>query len=92
AVRPFVNLGPSLSYHLMYYSISKINNKFSNSEAASPDKTYMNVMDFGFNVGAGCNFSSFMLEVRYGIGFSNVFKDVTSKNRVLSFSLGYLIP
>lgn len=90
--RPFFNLGPYLGYHIMYYSVYKNGDDTNNSDPETPDKDYMNSMDAGLNLGAGFNASGFLFEIRYGLGFSDVYKDIKSKNRVLSFSMGFLLP
>ncbi len=89
--RPFVNVGPYLGYHAMYYSSVKIGNEISYSDAEEPDSEFMNTMDFGLNLGAGFNAKAFIFEVRYSLGFSDIIKDFKSKNRVLSLSIGYLM-
>lgn len=52
-------------------------------------------LDFGLSFGAGVEISSFLVGVSYDLGLSNIstIQDggTTIKNRVLKFSLGYLI-
>jgi len=91
AFRPFINFGPYFGKHVMYYSSMKSGSTSATSDAETPDTQFMNAMDAGFNLGAGFNYDGFILEVRYGLGFSDVFVDINSKNRVLSFSIGYLM-
>ncbi|GAB4305642.1 MAG: hypothetical protein Kow0068_26630 [Marinilabiliales bacterium] len=97
----FVNTGPYFAYHVTYFYSTTFLGNTTNSDAETPDTERMNLMDIGWNIGAGFNISGVMIEARYGLGFSNINKDyellgqtidMTSKNRVLSFSIGFLIP
>lgn len=96
AFKPFVNLGPYFGYYVMNYAISKQGDEWDTVEVDFADSAYENTMDVGMNIGAGFNAGGFLCEIRYGLGFSNYLKSylgdkIKSKNRILSFTIGYLI-
>lgn len=51
--------------------------------------------DYGFNIGTGCEFNRFLFCVNYNYGLANISPYVkngsTINNRVLTFSIGYVI-
>ena len=65
--------------------------KFGNEpEFNESDDLYIdNAIDFGVQVGGGVTIANkVMIDIRYGIGLSDLFEEQTSKNRVLQFTIG----
>lgn len=50
--------------------------------------------DFGLQFGAGVNIKNFVIDVRYGLGLSNLSNDssVSAKNRAIGITVGYAFP
>ena len=56
---------------------------------AGPDGYIPNRIDFGAQLGGGVTFfNKIMIDIRYGLGLSDLYDDGESKNRVLQFSVG----
>ena len=52
--------------------------------------------DFGLQFGGGITFSNFVLDLRYGLGLSNIANspsgfDFTAKNRAIGITVGYVV-
>ena len=57
-------------------------------------KAALNHTDFGLQFGAGVNIKNFVIDVRYGLGLSNLSNDssVSAKNRAIGITVGYAFP
>ncbi len=99
--RAYVNAGPSVAYALS----GKTNqgpNVVDVSFGDGADVTFNNRIDFGAQFGGGIGFKAgpgdILLDLRYGLGFSNLLNqpvagtDTEAQNRVYALTLGYAIP
>lgn len=96
AVKAYVNAGPSIAYALQGRS-NDTDISFGNSNA-----TFNNRMDFGLQFGGGLGFGigagNLLLDLRYGMGLSNLLNqsvagaDSEAQNRTYALTLGYAIP
>ena len=105
-VKAYVNAGPSLGLGLN--GKLKVEGETADIKFGDGDEDNVlyldNNLDFGVQFGAGVGFGvgpgQLVIDARYGLGLSNLIDatdgatkdDVKSKNRVLSFSVGYMIP
>lgn len=108
AGRFYAALGPSISYGLFgrykgtYTETGQTHNdkgtvKFGTSpnNYQGDDEYIDNRVDFGLQVGAGAKISVLVLDIRYGIGFSDLYDkhenftgDTKSQNRCIQITLG----
>lgn len=82
--------GPVISFGLS--GKGTVGSQESDIKFGSGDDADFNTMDFGFGIGGGLQFSSFMVGLNYNFGISNCANsnDITCKNNVLTFSVGIL--
>jgi hypothetical protein len=99
--RAYVNAGPSVSYALFGRTNQNgavVDVKFGDDA----DVTFNNRIDFGLQFGGGIGFKAgpgdILLDLRYGLGLSNLLDrpvagtDSEAQNRVYALTLGYAIP
>ncbi len=99
--RAYVNGGPSIAYALFgrtQENGTKVDIEFGDNA----DVTFNNRIDFGVQFGGGIGFKAgpgdLLLDLRYGLGLSNLFDqtiggtDPEAQNRVYALTLGYAIP
>lgn len=85
--------GPQIGFLTSAETSTKLDG--SNQTVDEDAKDYFESVDFGFNVGAGYDFTDKIFAgIRYNIGLSNVFKtqpgdDSETQNSVFSLSVGY---
>ena len=46
--------------------------------------------DFGFNFGAGIIINKFFYKIQYGLGTTDIYHNIKSKNRVVGISIGFM--
>lgn len=102
AVKGYVNAGPSLAMGLTgKYKVEggedagETDIRFG--DPANDGRRYLdNRFDFGVQFGGGASIGagpgSVVVDVRYGLGLSDLNNDARSKNRAFAFMLGYAIP
>jgi hypothetical protein len=111
AFKAYVNAGPSLGLGLGGKSSIKF--AFGNQTeeededvkfGSDDDADYDNRIELGAQFGGGIGYKigpgALLLDIRYGLGLSNLYKadddmssdEAKSKNRVIAISLGYAIP
>jgi len=93
--RFYLNAGPYLAFAVFGKAAavssdpaegtSEIDIEFGNEEIDDYKR-----FDFGFNIGGGFEFGSFVIGANYGLGLKNIgtIDDLKIKNRVLSVSIG----
>jgi hypothetical protein len=99
--RAYVNGGPSIAYALFGRTNQNgalVDVKFGDDA----DVTFNNRIDFGLQFGGGIGFKAgpgdILLDLRYGLGLSNLLNqpvagtDTEAQNRVYALTLGYAIP
>ncbi|NJM25914.1 MAG: PorT family protein [Bacteroidia bacterium] len=102
--RYYVMAGPSVAYGLGgkykatvnysdgYFPEMTVNGKVKfgdEPEENEEDAYFDNRIDFGMQFGAGITlFQRVNVDVRYGLGLTDLMDDETSKNRVLQFTVG----
>ncbi len=99
--RLYVNGGPSIAYALFGRTNQNgavVDVKFGDEA----DVTFNNRIDFGLQFGGGIGFKAgpgdILLDLRYGLGLSNLLDqpvagtDTEAQNRVYALTLGYAIP
>lgn len=99
--RAYVNAGPSIAYALFGRTNQNgavVDVKFGDES----DVTFNNRIDFGLQFGGGIGFKAgpgdILLDLRYGLGLSNLLDqpmagtDSEAQNRVYALTLGYAIP
>jgi hypothetical protein len=99
--RAYVNGGPSVAYAL--FGRTNQNGAVVNvTFGDDADVTFNNRIDFGLQFGGGIGFKAgpgdILLDLRYGMGLSNLLNqpvagtDTEAQNRVYALTLGYAIP
>jgi hypothetical protein len=99
--RAYVNGGPSIAYAL--FGRTNQNGAVVNvTFGDDADVTFNNRIDFGLQFGGGIGFKAgpgdILLDLRYGMGLSNLLNqpvagtDTEAQNRVYALTLGYAIP
>ena len=100
-----VKAGPQVGY-LLSSKIPDFPNNWAMHTQPSPEpigewdiKDYCNKIDFSIPVGVSYEFCGFVLDARYNIGISNIWKkdeswhsNSTRRNSVVMLTLGYKIP
>lgn len=89
--KPYINFGPYLAWHAMYYDQTKIGDEWIGTDPVTPDYETMYMLDYGFNAGIGFNSNGFIFELRYSYGLNDIYKTGTSSNRLLSICIGILV-
>ncbi|QHT66011.1 PorT family protein [Rhodocytophaga rosea] len=104
-IRAYVNAGPSLGYCIK--GVRKIEGEERKTESDikfGHDQYFDNRFDFGAQFGGGIGLQAgpgvLLLDVRYGLGFSNLYKtgntvsqeEAQSKHQVFALTMGYAIP
>lgn len=107
AVKAYVNAGPSLGFGLGGKLETEIGNEDDEAELTfgnGDDDDFNNRFDLGAQFGGGIGFQAgpgdLLLDVRYGLGLSNLNKtedgmtkeEAKSKHRVIALTIGYAIP
>lgn len=89
----YLNAGPYLGFWM--YGRSEV--KMAGEEIADGAITFaddLGRLDFGFDISGGLNIRNFIIELRYGLGISDLtgdgLDDQRVSNRVPSISIGYL--
>jgi hypothetical protein len=105
--KAYVNAGPSIGFGLGGKSKIEASGETEENDltfGSDDDDSFSNRLDLGAQFGGGIGFKvgpgSLLLDLRYGLGLSNLNKaedgmssaEAKSKNRVLAISLGYAIP
>lgn len=78
--KPYINFGPYLAWHAMYYDQIKLGDEWIGTDPVTPDTRYMNTLDYGGSLGVGFNSNGFIFEIRYSQGFGDIFKNKGSRN------------
>lgn len=81
SARPYFLFGPSIGF--------SINSELS-ADGQSADLDNVASTDFGLVFGLGVNFQKFLLEVRYGLGLSNIIDDDTDPDSLNNTGIGIL--
>jgi len=93
--KPYINFGPYLSWHAMYYEQTKIGDEWIGTDPITPDYETMYLLDYGASAGVGFNSNGFIFEIRYTQGFNDIYKSTSiipqSKNYLLSICIGILV-
>lgn len=111
SVKAYVNAGPSIGFGIGGKNKAEAGGieaeedvTFGTSGLNGGEDTFDNALDFGIQFGAGVGFGlgsgQVVLDVRYGLGLTNLFKapdgvdneQVKSQNGVLAVTVGYMIP
>jgi hypothetical protein len=104
-LKAYVNAGPSVGFGLEGKGIIEDDNeKLETSLQFGKNQELKNRFDFGAQFGGGIGLKAgpgaLLLDLRYGLGFSNLYKtsdtvsreDAKSQHRVFALTVGYSIP
>jgi hypothetical protein len=101
-VKGYVNAGPSVAFGLMGKQTVEGGPNAGETDIRFGDgsgegrRSLDNRFDFGLQFGGGASIGagpgSMVVDVRYGLGLTDLNDDTRSKNRAFAFMLGYAIP
>ena len=91
----YVNVGPSLGI-AMSASYKQTGESAEDIPIGSSDDDFFKRTDIGAQFGAGLMLGNFMIDLRYGLGLTNIINggdnDLSQKNNVIGITVGYAIP